>query len=103
MNKYHNIKTRGFDSKKEYRYSRDLELLKRVKEIKNWKPQVRYDLYAKNGAKVCYMRVDFEIINKEGKKEVHEVKSNATKTAIWALKKKLFEDNYPDIGYKIIN
>ena len=102
MNKYHNIKTHGYDSKKEYRHSQDLALMKRAGEIKSWKEQVRYDLFGKNGAKVCYMRVDFEVINKEGKKEIHEVKSQATKTAVWRLKYKLWKDNYGGIKYIVI-
>jgi len=107
QNKYNSKKTSTgfglFDSKKEAAYGSDLELLKKAKEIKDYKRQVRYDLYGKNGSRICYMKVDFEVELPDGDIEVHEVKSNITMTPEWNIKRKLFEDNYPEVKYIVIN
>jgi hypothetical protein len=107
QNKYNSKKTSTqfgkFDSKKEAAYCEDLELMKRAGEILDYERQVRYDLYGKNGGQICYMRVDFVVEYSDTTKEVHEVKSNITMTPEWNIKRKLFEDNYPETKYLVIN
>jgi len=49
------------------------------------------------------MRVDFVVEYSDTTKEVHEVKSNITMTPEWNIKRKLFEDNYPETKYVVIN
>jgi len=87
------------DSMAEAGYCNHLLLLKKAKEIKDFKTQVSYPLMV-NDKRVTVHIVDFEVINKEGKKEVHEYKGFAT--AVWNLKRKLFEACYPSIPYIVI-
>lgn len=105
-NKFRNRKTVvggiKYDSKKEGNYANDLALMLRVNEIKSWEPKPRYDLFGKNGKKICTIIPDFLIELHDGQFEVHEVKSVVTMTPTWALKRKLFEDNYPEIVYRVI-
>lgn len=91
-----------YDSKKEGNYANDLILLKRAKEIKDWSPKPHYDLKGLNGKKVCTHIPDFLVEMNDGSFEVHEVKSPVTMTPTWNLKRKLFEDNYPEIPYRVI-
>ena len=87
------------DSRGEARYCDELNLLEKAGELQEYKTQVNYDLYI-NDKKICRHIVDFEVINKEGKKEIHEFKGFST--ALWQLKRKIFEAVYPDIEYKVI-
>ena len=107
QNKYNSKRTSTnfgqFDSKKEAAYCNDLELMKKAGEIKDYKRQVRFDLRGLNGGRIGYMRVDFLVEMPNGDKEVHEVKSYITMTDSWKIKRNLFEDNYPDIKYVVIN
>ena len=93
-------------SKKEALYCNDLELLKRAGKIISYSIQKTYLLYAVTpdwySKIIGKMIIDFEIINKKYKKEVHEVKSTTTKTLLYKLKKKIFEANYPEIIFKEI-
>jgi hypothetical protein len=50
--------------------------------------------------KICDHYVDFWVENFKGEKWVEEVKG--VSTAVWQLKKKLFEALYPDIKYIVI-
>ena len=70
-------------------------------EIKEWDRQVKFSLYGKNGHQVTTHIVDFVITHLDGRKEVHEVKGFAT--AEWGIKQRLFEDNYPEIEYSVID
>lgn len=90
-----------YDSKKEGNYANDLALLKRAGEIKDWSPKPRYDLVV-NGKKICSIIPDFLITRNDDSLELHEVKSTATMTPTWSLKRKLFEALYPEIVYRII-
>jgi len=47
MNKYHNIKTRGYDSQKEAERARVLHLLERAGKIRDLREQVPYELIPK--------------------------------------------------------
>jgi len=110
MNKYKNVWTKckqghNHQSKKEASYCNILELLKKNGEIIEYDIQRKEELYC-DGKFICNHIVDFLIYKKEKNKkifEVHEVKSKATMTAAWKIKKKLFEVNYPDIKYVVID
>ena len=104
MNKYHNKKITidgiTFDSIKESKRYQELKLLERAKEITELKLQVPFvllDSYVLNGKKrqgIKYI-ADFVYIDIRTRKYVVEdVKSPATKTQVYKLKKKLFEQKY---------
>jgi len=63
-------------------------------EIAAFRSQVVYELG------VCIHKVDFEVVNADGHVEVHEVKGPETK--VWRLKRKMFEERYPEIPYVVI-
>ncbi len=90
-----------YDSQKEADYAAQLNLLKRAKEIQEWQPKPKYRLVV-NDLQICTIIPDFLVINKDGEEEVHEVKSTATMTDMWRMKRKLFEALYPEITYRVI-
>lgn len=104
MSKYHNkkIEVDGilFDSIKEGRRYQELKLLEKAKKITDVKTQVPFVLlesYVMNGKKVQGTKyiADFVYIDiRTGKYVVEDVKSPATKTQLYKLKKKLFEQKY---------
>lgn len=77
---------RQYDSKKEAGYAQRLELLKKAKEIREWRPQVTLQLFA-YGKKIARYRTDFEVITKDGSIEFHETKGFRTEgfNLKWAL------------------
>ena len=102
--KYHNKKTEfdgiKFDSKKEAMRYCELKQLERAGVIKDLRLQPRYILQEKyeiNGRKeraITYI-ADFEYYDNEKQKiVVEDVKSPATKTQVYRIKKKLFEKRY---------
>lgn len=102
--KYHNKKTVydgiKFDSKKEATRYCELKQLERAGVIKELRLQPRYILQEKyeiNGRKeraITYI-ADFEYYDNEKQKiVVEDVKSPATKTQVYRIKKKLFEKRY---------
>lgn len=104
MNKYRNKKVTidgiTFDSIKESKRYQELKLLERANEITELKLQVPFillDSYVLNGKKhqgIKYI-ADFVYIDIRTRKYVVEdVKSSATKTQVYKLKKKLFEQKY---------
>ena len=103
MSKYHNIKKRCLsghfhDSKFEAQYCNRLLAMKQKGEIQDYKVQVEF-----NVAEGIKHRVDFFVVKFEDGKviqEVHEAKGMWT--AVARLKKKLFEQKYPYIPYKVI-
>ena len=102
--KYHNKSCKCHQdhihpSRLEAEYCDQLALLVKAKEIRSYKSQVSYDLRVK-GKKVCAHIVDFLVTTKTGKKEVHETKGFAT--AVWNLKRKMFEAQYPKIPYIVV-
>lgn len=100
-NKYNNIRDHEFDSLLEKQYAFDLLALQQAGEIRSYKHHVDYPLQV-NGHHICIIEVDFEVVRKDGVVEVHEVKSEGTKTAVWNLKHKLFKALYPNTPYHII-
>lgn len=106
LNKFHNVQTvykgRKYDSKHEASVAAELDLLRKSGQVIKVDPQRTFDLYGKNGNRICGHRVDFLVTWKDGHEEVWEAKAKITMTPEWAIKRKLFEDNYPDIQYTVI-
>lgn len=97
---------RRYDSKKEAGYAEKLDWMKKAGEIKDWEPQVTYQLYV-NGLKIAGIRPDFKIYNHDGSVEIHEIKSSATATPLWSAKwnllRALIHELEPDcIDMKVI-
>jgi len=99
MTKYGNIKYKGYDSKKEFVRKKELELLEKIGEISNLKKQITYELIPMqyeiiNKKKRCIERsvkyiADFQYNDKNGNLVVEDVKSPATKTPEYIIKRKL--------------
>ena len=103
MNKYNAKKTEAdgkvFDSQKEANRYVELKLMQRAGLIKDLRLQQKFCLIptiegARGGVKqrATYYIADFEYWEKKGDRWVHvveDVKSPATKTAVYRLKKKL--------------
>lgn len=110
MSKYGNRKTTvdgfGFDSAKEARRYTELALLQRAGEISDLRRQVTFWLIPAQymGGKLVERPVgyvaDFVYVdNKTGKTVVEDVKSKATKTPVYIIKRKLLLQNY---GIRIV-
>lgn len=107
-NKFHAQKTivNGvvYDSKKESKRAVELEYLERVGKIKNLERQKRFVLqegFVNNqGQKIRPISYLADYYYEEnGQKIVEDVKSPATRTQVYMLKKKLFQFKYPDIKF----
>ena len=82
---------RLYHSIKEANYAATLELLKKAGEIKDYTPQYKLRLDV-NGVHICNIIVDFLVIGKYGRKELHECKGFPTKD--WKIKFKLLQAIY---------
>jgi uncharacterized protein DUF1064 len=96
--KYHNHKTEymgiQFDSRKEADRYQQLQLLERAGQIRSLELQPRYDLIV-NGHKLGFYRGDFRYEEvATGTTILEDVKSPATKTPVYQLKKKLIKALY---------
>lgn len=109
-NKYGNkkVKVNGhtFDSKKEARRYGELKLLVRAGKIKDLELQPKFELIptirteTETLRKVSYY-ADFQYVDVEsGKIIVEDVKSVATKTPVYLLKKRLFLQKYTDFVFR---
>lgn len=93
--KYHNIKTDGFDSIKEKNRYWELTMLQRAGKISDLQRQVKFELIPAqriNGKLVeraCDYIADFTYLDADGKLVVEDVKSPATKTRVYLIKRKL--------------
>ena len=102
-NKYHNAKFTAdgytWDSNKEYNRWCELKLLERSGLITALERQKEFILIDKSayGQKIVY-RADF-VYEENGKTVVEDVKSEATKTPLYKLKKRLLAEKY---GIKIV-
>ena len=100
--KYHNVKEGGWDSKKEKRRGRELELLQRAGEIHDLHQQVRFTLipaqYAEGKClfRSCVYVADFTYRLKDDTFVVEDCKGY--KTRDYVIKKKLL---YERFGYLI--
>jgi hypothetical protein len=91
---YYSTKKQGKnDSKFEAGKAQELELLKKAKEIKDFREQVKIPLIV-NGYNIANYYFDFEIEHNDGSIEYIETKGYATD--VWKLKWKLFEALYGD-------
>lgn len=97
-NKYRAVKTeyKGgvFDSKKEAQFAMWLDTQVKKKKIKDYKKQVKIDLFGQNGTRICYYKADFEVLHNDDVREIIDVKSKITATPYFRLKWKLLEDKY---------
>ena len=91
-------------SKLEAGHCDKIELMLKAGEFAKVETQVSFPLYAKTdfyggggSEKVCAHIVDKLVTYKDGRQEVIETKGFSTD--LWALKKKIFEANYPNIKY----
>ena len=86
--KYGNVKTDGFDSKKEARRYADLLLLERAGRIQNLRSQIPYACVV-NGIHVCDYVAD-AVYNEGARLVVEDTKSEVTrKLPVYRLKRKL--------------
>ena len=91
---------RIYDSKLESSLAAQLDLMCRGGILTKVEPQRTFPLYGKNGGRVCSHRVDFLVTYSDGHQEIMEAKGFPTPA--WDIKRKLFEDNYPDIPYVVV-
>ena len=101
MNKYRNIKTVvdniTFDSKKEAARYSDLKLLETAHHIMHLATQPRFPLMI-NGKRVATYIGDFKYWSpSENEWIIEDVKSEATKTPLYRLKKKILEAQEPPV------
>jgi len=93
--KYGNIHSGHYDSKKENKRANDLRFLEKAKEIYDLKEQVEFVLIPAqyiNGKLVeraCKYIADFAYFDKNGTYIVEDVKSPATRTKDYILKRKM--------------
>jgi len=103
-NKYGAIKTeyqgRVYDSKFEARVAADISLLVKSGDVISVETQRTFDLYGKNGNKICSHRPDWLLTFKDSHQEVWEAKG--VETAVFRMKLLLFTDNYPQYDYFIL-
>lgn len=98
-NSYYSVKkANGFDSKFEAGKAKELELLKKAKEIKDYETQKVLELRV-NDYLVCTYKIDFVVYHLDGTTEYIETKGYPTDT--WKLKWKLFEALYDKPGNKL--
>ena len=88
--KYKNVKTNGFDSKKEFERYQELVLLEKAGEIIELQTQVLFGLYV-NDQVICSYRADF-VYWEQGEKVVEDCKG--VKTPIYRIKCKLMKAIY---------
>lgn len=105
MSKYRNIKTMTddgivHDSKKEAQRWTELSVMQRAGYIKDLQRQVKFELIPKqDGERACYYIADFVYKDSVlGRTIVEDVKSKATKTDVYKIKRKLMLYRY---GIKI--
>lgn len=96
--KYHNRRTEyngiGFDSQKELNRYQELLLMERAGCIRQIELQPKYNLVV-NGHKIGFYKGDFRYEEvATGKRITEDVKSPATRTAVYQLKKKLVKALY---------
>ncbi len=106
--KFYNSRTKvngiTFDSKKEAARYSELLLLQKNKDISELKIQPKFVLqegFTKNGMRyraINYI-ADFQYKDKDGKIIIEDVKGSVNfKTAVYKIKKKLFEKKYPELS-----
>lgn len=102
MSKYGNRKTEYagnvYHSRKEAAYAAELDMLKRAEDprhrVTEYETQKSFDIIV-NRTKVCRYIADFDVLYADGRREIVDVKGY--RTAIYKLKKKMFEACYPHL------
>jgi hypothetical protein len=84
-----------FDSQAEYSHYIKLGARQKTGQITDLQRQVRFDLRAKNGTLVGFVKVDFTYVE-DGENVACEVKGYYKNDRAYALRAKLFKDNYPN-------
>lgn len=85
--KYGNVKTKGFDSKKEARRAAELSVLQACRAISDLKFQVKYEVIPKqDGERAAHYIADFEYVE-NGERITEDCKG--FKTPDYILKRKL--------------
>lgn len=99
----------SFDSRAERDYALSvLEPAKQKGVIRDYFREISYDLLAYDPIRLCWKtcgkhKPDFTVHMHDGSIEVREVKGGrVTKTDAWSLRKRIFEINYPQIRYVVI-
>lgn len=77
-----------FDSGKEARRYEQLLLLERAGKITQLRHHVRYPLEV-NGIPICEYEADFTYADEQGVRHIEDVKTEATRTPVYKLKRKL--------------
>jgi len=99
-NKFNNIKTEVdghlFDSKKEAKRYHELKILQAAGDVWKLQLQPRFPLWV-NGTKVGTYIADFMYERSDGTVVVEDVKSPATKTPVYNLKKKILLTYNPPV------
>ncbi len=93
-----------FDSIAEYRRYGELLLMERAGEITGLQVHPRYELqgaFKYNGKveRAITYEADFEYVTREGWKVVEDVKSEATRTEAYKIKRKLFLKKYDNVKF----
>jgi hypothetical protein len=96
--KYRNEKVvvngRKFDSKREAERAGELDLMQKLGMISDLKYQVRFELIGKQkGERPAFLKVDFTYVE-EGKFVGEDVKSKASKTQQYVLRRKLLLERH---------
>ena len=85
-----------FDSKKEAARYSELVLLEKSGHISNLRLQPEFPLMV-NGTKIGKYVADFSYLTKSGNRVIEDVKSKATITSVYRLKKKILETYDPPV------
>lgn len=99
-NKTTTVEGRSFHSQMEAKRYAELRLMERNGDIRELKCQPVFPLYGKGGSKICKYVADFSYFDKNGMRHIEDVKGPIT--ALFSIKKKLFEDNYPEHNLEIV-
>jgi hypothetical protein len=88
------VNGRKFDSKREAGRAGELELQQKLGLISDLKYQVRFELIGKQqGERPAFLKVDFTYVE-EGQLVVEDVKSKASKTQQYVLRRKLLLERH---------
>jgi len=90
-----------FDSKKELQRYLVLEMMLKKRLIKDLEIHPMFPLMV-NGIKIGRYTADFKYVNKEGVEIIEDVKSKATKTRDYMLRKKILATYQPPLIIKEI-
>lgn len=87
-------KGRIYDSEWECQHAQELDLMLKAGQIAGW--TANFGIMLRDG---IMMFVDFLVLKPDGTAELHECKSDKTKTAVYRMKKRQFHAMYPAIKF----